>query len=56
MAADRQVKAQVIQAAWAGLNLDGVKLQVPLVPGAVCRMARLGPRAHKPSFSSVHEH
>ena len=43
VAADRQVEAQVIPAAWAGLNLAGDKLQVPRIPRAVFRLGRLGP-------------
>lgn len=41
VAADRQGGGT--PAARAGLNLDGVKLQVPWLPGAVCGMGRLGP-------------
>ena len=49
VAVDRQVEAEVIPAAWAGLNLAGEEHQVPWVHG-VCS------RAHKASFSNVHEH
>ena len=40
---DRQVDAQVTQAAWAGPNLAGGELQAPWVLGAVCRLGRVGP-------------
>ena len=43
MSPDRQVDAQVTQAAWAGPNLAGGELQAPWVLGAVCRLGRVGP-------------
>ena len=44
---DRQVDAQVIQAAWAGRNLAGGELQVPWVLGLFAGWVGWAPLTHK---------